>query len=103
MRSYSVYIFQHLFSHRARQKMMRLGWLFLTGVCTASGIWATHFIAMLAYEAGRAETESLQQRLWSACVWRSLGQRWRRATRLSSVWLRPSGFGDLGRPARVPA
>jgi diguanylate cyclase (GGDEF)-like protein len=34
------------------QKMMRLGWLFLTGVCTASGIWATHFVAMLAYEAG---------------------------------------------------
>ena len=34
------------------QKMMRLGWLFLTGVCTASGIWATHFVAMLAYKAG---------------------------------------------------
>ena len=31
---------------------MRLGWLFLTGVCTASGIWATHFVAMLAYKAG---------------------------------------------------
>ena len=37
------------------QKMMRLGWLFLTGVCTASGIWATHFVAMLAYKTG-AET-----------------------------------------------
>jgi diguanylate cyclase (GGDEF)-like protein/PAS domain S-box-containing protein len=34
------------------QQMMRLGWLFLTGVCTASGIWATHFVAMLAYKAG---------------------------------------------------
>jgi NO-binding membrane sensor protein with MHYT domain len=34
------------------QNMMRLGWLFLTGVCTASGIWATHFVAMLAYKAG---------------------------------------------------
>jgi diguanylate cyclase (GGDEF)-like protein/PAS domain S-box-containing protein len=34
------------------QNMMRLGWLFLTGVCTASGIWATHFVAMLAYNAG---------------------------------------------------
>jgi NO-binding membrane sensor protein with MHYT domain len=34
------------------QKMMRLSWLFLTGVCTASGIWATHFVAMLPYEAG---------------------------------------------------
>ncbi|MGE0849439.1 MAG: EAL domain-containing protein [Hyphomicrobiaceae bacterium] len=34
------------------QKSMRLSWLFLTGVCTASGIWATHFVAMLAYSAG---------------------------------------------------
>jgi diguanylate cyclase (GGDEF)-like protein/PAS domain S-box-containing protein len=33
------------------QKMMRLVWLFLTGICTASGIWATHFVAMLAYKA----------------------------------------------------
>jgi diguanylate cyclase len=30
---------------------MRLGWLFMTGVCTASGIWATHFVAMLAYQS----------------------------------------------------
>ena len=26
--------------------------LLLTGVCSASGIWATHFIAMLAYQSG---------------------------------------------------
>src|SRR5262249_25758029 len=26
--------------------------LLLTGVCSACGIWATHFIAMLAYDAG---------------------------------------------------
>ena len=26
--------------------------LVLTGICSASGIWATHFIAMLAYDAG---------------------------------------------------
>ncbi|HYJ11560.1 MAG TPA: EAL domain-containing protein, partial [Polyangiaceae bacterium] len=25
-------------------------WLLVTGVCAASGIWATHFVAMLAYE-----------------------------------------------------
>jgi len=30
----------------------RLGWLLLTGVCAGSGIWATHFVAMLAYKPG---------------------------------------------------
>ena len=30
----------------------KLGWLFLTGVATGSGIWATHFVAMLSYSAG---------------------------------------------------
>jgi len=33
-------------------RVMRTAWLLLTGVCTASGIWATHFVAMLAYKAG---------------------------------------------------
>ncbi|HBU98112.1 MHYT domain-containing protein, partial [Thalassospira lucentensis] len=28
----------------------RIAWLFLTGVVTGSAIWATHFIAMLAYD-----------------------------------------------------
>jgi NO-binding membrane sensor protein with MHYT domain/nitrogen-specific signal transduction histidine kinase len=32
--------------------LSRLGWLCLTGVFAASGIWATHFVAMLAYDAG---------------------------------------------------
>lgn len=30
----------------------KLGWLFLTGLSTGSGIWATHFVAMLSYSAG---------------------------------------------------
>ena len=30
----------------------RLGLLLLTGVCSGAGIWATHFVAMLAYEPG---------------------------------------------------
>ena len=34
------------------RELSRLGWLFLTGVSTGSGIWATHFVAMLAYSAG---------------------------------------------------
>lgn len=32
--------------------LRRSGLVVLTGVCSASGIWATHFIAMLAYEGG---------------------------------------------------
>jgi diguanylate cyclase (GGDEF)-like protein len=31
------------------QDRRRLGWAALTGVCAGSGIWATHFVAMLAY------------------------------------------------------
>ncbi len=34
------------------QGLNKLGWLFLTGVATGSGIWATHFVAMLSYSAG---------------------------------------------------
>ena len=30
----------------------RFGWAVITGVCTGSGIWATHFVAMLAYRGG---------------------------------------------------
>lgn len=42
----------HLFRQAARAVgMARAGWLFLTAVCAGSSIWATHFIAMLGYEA----------------------------------------------------
>src|ERR1700704_1213752 len=34
------------------QKMMRLRRLFLNGGCRPRGIWATHFVAMLAYNPG---------------------------------------------------
>jgi diguanylate cyclase (GGDEF)-like protein/PAS domain S-box-containing protein len=34
------------------QGLSKLGWLFLTGLSTGSGIWATHFVAMLSYNAG---------------------------------------------------
>jgi diguanylate cyclase (GGDEF)-like protein/PAS domain S-box-containing protein len=30
----------------------RIAWLFLTGLSTAAGIWATHIVAMLAYDSG---------------------------------------------------
>ena len=36
----------------ASSGLRRLAWIILTGVCTASGIWATHFVAMLAYDPG---------------------------------------------------
>jgi len=36
----------------ATKGRVRLAWLALAGVATGCGIWATHFIAMLAYEPG---------------------------------------------------
>jgi diguanylate cyclase (GGDEF)-like protein/PAS domain S-box-containing protein len=30
----------------------QLGWAGITGVCAGSGIWSTHFVAMLAYDGG---------------------------------------------------
>ena len=40
--------------HRARAASGRaqLAWLATAGITTGCGIWATHFIAMLAYEPG---------------------------------------------------
>ena len=43
----------HTFSHVAASRgLRRSALLLLTGVCSASGIWATHFISMLAFESG---------------------------------------------------
>ena len=39
-------------SPQSGNKMRRLVWLALTGISTGSGIWATHFVAMLAYDPG---------------------------------------------------
>lgn len=30
----------------------QIGWACITGVCAGSGVWATHFVAMLAYDGG---------------------------------------------------
>ena len=40
--------------HRAREtrRTSRMTWLIAAGLATGSGIWATHFIAMLAYDPG---------------------------------------------------
>ena len=37
---------------RATKGHTRTAWLALAGIATGCGIWATHFIAMLAYEPG---------------------------------------------------
>lgn len=44
--------FKTLANAREGTKQRRIVWILLSGFCAASGIWATHFIAMLAYEAG---------------------------------------------------
>src|SRR5262245_57080235 len=36
----------------ATNGMVRAAWLLLAGIATGAGIWATHFIAMPAYEPG---------------------------------------------------
>ena len=43
----------HAYSYATREHgSRRLAWVFLTAVCTGAGIWATHFVAMLAYNPG---------------------------------------------------
>src|SRR5215470_2051108 len=43
----------NLFRHaRATRGRARATWVGLAGTATGCGIWATHFIAMLAYEPG---------------------------------------------------
>jgi methyl-accepting chemotaxis protein len=43
----------NLFHHaRATSKFARMSWIAAAGIATGSGIWATHFIAMLAYDPG---------------------------------------------------
>lgn len=36
----------------ASRDSRQIGWSILTGVCAGTGIWATHFVAMLAYDGG---------------------------------------------------
>lgn len=36
----------------ASRDLRQVGWSILTGVCAGTGIWATHFVAMLAYDGG---------------------------------------------------
>src|SRR5438552_12338539 len=45
----AVHIFHRAIATRART---RLVWIFIAGGAIGYGIWATHFIAMLAYDPG---------------------------------------------------
>ena len=43
----------HAYSYAMHEQgSRRMAWVFLTGVCAGAGIWATHFVAMLAYDPG---------------------------------------------------
>ena len=43
----------HAYSYATHEQgSRRMAWVFLSGTCAAAGIWATHFVAMLAYNPG---------------------------------------------------
>ena len=49
----ATYTAFHIYgSARQSQGSKRFGWIFLTGIATGAGIWATHFVAMLAFKTG---------------------------------------------------
>jgi methyl-accepting chemotaxis protein len=45
---------------RATTKTARTSWIIAAGIATGAGIWATHFIAMLAYDPGIGVTYDLE-------------------------------------------
>jgi diguanylate cyclase (GGDEF)-like protein/PAS domain S-box-containing protein len=58
-------IYAHLL---ARPGTDRAVWVSLTGFCAGAGIWATHFVAMLAYKSGLPTTYDLFLTVLSFCV-----------------------------------
>lgn len=53
---------------QATQGATRIKWLILAGFCSGSGIWATHFTAMAAYEFALASGISLILTVLSWCI-----------------------------------
>jgi diguanylate cyclase (GGDEF)-like protein/PAS domain S-box-containing protein len=47
-----LYSFPHLRECKREPRLEKAGWVFLTGVAAGAGIWATHFVAMLAFKTG---------------------------------------------------
>jgi NO-binding membrane sensor protein with MHYT domain len=58
-------IYSHLL---ARGGTHRGAWVSLTGFCAGAGIWATHFVAMLAHKTGLPTTHDLFLTVLSFCV-----------------------------------
>jgi diguanylate cyclase (GGDEF)-like protein len=64
----------HIYSHvvddtgQSDDKLRRLGWLILTGTSAGAGIWATHFVAMLAYEPGVSTSYTVVATIWSLII-----------------------------------
>jgi NO-binding membrane sensor protein with MHYT domain len=49
----ATYIAFHIYaSVRQSQGSKRLGWIFLTGIATGAGIWATHFVGPAGLQDG---------------------------------------------------
>lgn len=49
-------IYAHLLARRGRD---RVAWVSLTGFCAGAGIWATHFVGLLAHQSGLPTTYDL--------------------------------------------
>jgi diguanylate cyclase (GGDEF)-like protein/PAS domain S-box-containing protein len=85
--------------HRARQMSGRARalWIGTAGFATGCGIWATHFIAMLAYDPGIAVTYSIGLTaisLVAAALITTIGLTV--AVHLSSTWSAALGGGIVG-------
>ncbi len=82
---------------RIASQVERIGWILAAGVATGSGIWATHFIAMLAYDPGMGVGYDLELTLLSllaAAVITSLGLAV--AVYTSSPWGAGAGGALIG-------
>src|SRR5947208_7642777 len=82
---------------RAARGRSRAVWILTAGVATGSGIWATHFIAMLAYEPGVATAYHLGLTIASlvaAVAVTSIGLGI--AATVSNGWSAPVGGGIVG-------
>src|SRR5689334_358863 len=82
--------------HRARaaQGRVRAIWIVTAGIATGCGIWATHFVAMLAYEPGFATAYNIgltALSLVAAIAVTSLGLAV--ATKGQAIWSAAAGGG----------
>ncbi len=67
--AFSCFTAINLQQHTAgSQKQYRNRWLILTGIAAGIGVWATHFVAMLAYDAGSPKSYDLLPTLASILI-----------------------------------